>query len=163
VHNVDLGFRCEGDAVPATKPAVLKLLNGRGPGKDAAGRPVNEGPKYVRDAPNPPTWLGREAKAEWRRVVPELERLKMLSRVTRASLTAYCETWATFVTATGILHREGLMIVSATRGPIAHPAVAMQRAASAELRRWAIEYGLTPASEQKVRIDEPDSDDDAFD
>jgi phage terminase small subunit len=42
------------------KPARLKLLNGRGPGKDSAGRPVNEGPKFVRDAPNRrPGWTGR--------------------------------------------------------------------------------------------------------
>jgi hypothetical protein len=30
--------------------------------------------------------------------------------------------------------------------------------ASAELRRWAVEYVLTPASEQKVNpVDEPDA------
>ncbi len=140
--------------MPAVKPAALKLLNGRGPGKDSAGRPVNEGPKFVRDAPNPPSWLGREASAEWRRVVPELGRLRLLSRVTRASLTAYCETWEVFATATKALHADGL-IYEAKQGLIPHPAVNVQRQAGAELRRWAIEYGLTPASEQRISV--PDS------
>jgi P27 family predicted phage terminase small subunit len=148
--------------MPAAKPAALKLLNGRGPGKDSAGRPVTEGPKFVRQAPDPPSWLGREAKAEWKRVVPELERLKMLTRVTRASLAAYCETWEVFVVATRILHDEGL-VYQARQGRIPNPAVNIQRQASAELRRWAVEYGLTPVSEQKVKPADAETDDDAFD
>jgi P27 family predicted phage terminase small subunit len=140
-------------------PAALKLLNGRGPGKDSAGRPVNEGPKFVRQAPEPPSWLAREAKAEWRRVVPELERLRLLSRVTRASLTAYCETWEVFVAATRLVHEQGLTI-EAKQGRLANPAVGIARSAGAELRRWAIEYGLTPASEQKVKPAEVEDGDD---
>ncbi len=136
--------------MPAAKPAALKLLNGRGPGKDSAGRPVNLGPRFVRDAPGAPAWLGREAKAEWRRVVPELSRLKLLSRVTRASLAAYCETWEVFVWASKTLHAEGY-VYEAKQGLIPQPAVNIQRQASAELRRWGMEYGLTPASEQKVK------------
>jgi len=148
-------------AVP--KPAALKLLNGRGPGKDSAGRPVNMGPEFVRDAPDPPGTLGFEARAEWERVVPELDRLHMLSKISRASLAAYCEAWQTWVESTEVLHAEGLIIVSKTRGPIAHPMVGIQRQAGAELRRWATEYGLTPASEQKVRAHEPDTADGDFD
>lgn len=146
----------------ALQPARLKLLNGRGPGKDSAGRPVNEGPKFVRTAPNPPSWLGREAKAEWKRVVPELERLRMLSRVTRASLTAYCQTWETYVHATRLLQEEGL-VIEAKQGLLPHPAVGIQRATGTELRRWASEYGMTPASEQKVTVPEADHGGDDFD
>jgi P27 family predicted phage terminase small subunit len=139
------------------KPAKLKLLTGRRPGVDAGGRKVNEGPKFVRDAPEPPTWLDREAKAEWRRVVPELARLKLLSRMTRASLASYCETWSVFVDATKTIHAEGILAEGRT-GQIVHPAVKVQMQASSELRRWAVEYALTPASEQKVKpVEEPDA------
>ena len=141
--------------MPAAKPAALKLLNGRGPGKDSAGRPVNIGPAFARSAPDPPSWLSREARAEWRRVVPELERLRLLSRVTRASLAAYCETWARFVEATRTIQREGLTI-EAKQGLLAHPAVGIASKTGAELRRWAVEYGLTPASEQKVKAGDED-------
>lgn len=144
------------------QPAALKLLNGRGPGKDSAGRPVNEGPKFVRHAPDPPSWLGREAKAEWRRVVPELGRLNLLSRVTRSSLTSYCQTWELFVDAVKAVREQG-MFIEAKQGLLRHPAVAIQLSASAELRRWATEYGLTPASEQKVKSPEAaDVEDDAI-
>lgn len=147
--------------MPAAKPAALKLLNGRGPGKDSAGRPVNEGPGFVRESPEPPSFLGVEARAEWERVVPELTRLRMLSRVTTGSLTNYCEQWEMFVNATKTLHDEGFLYM-AKQGLIPHPAVNVQRQAGAEMRRWATEYGLTPASEQKVRAHEPESSDDDF-
>lgn len=138
------------------KPAALKLLNGRGPGQDSAGREVNEGPSFVRDAPDPPEWMAGEALEEWNRVVPECHRLRMLSRVTRGSLASYCESWQMFVTATEILHREGILF-EAKQGLIPHPAVNIQRQAGAEIRRWAQEYGLTPASEQKVRAGESEA------
>ena len=136
--------------MPAKKPAALKLLNGRGPGKDSAGRELNMGPTFVRDAPDPPDWLGGEARGEWERVVPELNRLNLLSRVTRSSLVSYCQTWEAFVEAVFTIRREGYYI-DAKQGMLRHPAVTLQLAASAELRRWAIEYGLTPASEQKIK------------
>lgn len=136
------------------QPAALKLLSGRAPGKDSAGRPVNPGPAFVRQAPTAPSWLSPEAAAEWRRVVPELERLKLLSGASRASLAAYCETWSTFVNASRLVAADGL--TTATGRP--HPAVAIARAAGAELRRWAVEFGLTPAAEQRVAapVDELD-------
>lgn len=144
------------------QPAALKLLNGRAPGKDSAGRPVNLGPAFVRRAPDPPTWLSPEAKAEWRRVVPELERLRLLSGVSRAGLAAYCETWATFAAATRLVQVEGLTTAT-PRGPRPHPALAIARAAGAELRRWQVEYGMTPASEQRVPPHTDDLDDADFD
>jgi P27 family predicted phage terminase small subunit len=145
--------------MPAAKPAALKLLNGRGPGKDSAGRPVNVGPGYVRDAPEPPGWLGPLALEEWRRVVPELSRLRMLARVSRSSLVAYCETWELYERATRQLHDEGLTI-EAKQGRLSNPLVGIQRATGAELRKWASEYGLTPVSEQKVKAGESADDGD---
>ncbi|MFY3807708.1 hypothetical protein ACOS9C_25865, partial [Escherichia coli] len=57
------------------QPAQLKLINGRSDGRDSGGRAVNPGPAFRRIAPKPPTWLSTEAKAEWRRIVPGLQRL----------------------------------------------------------------------------------------
>jgi len=143
-------------AAPA-KPAALKLLNGRGNGKDSAGREINMGPAFVRDAPEPPSWLDREAKAEWRRVVPELDRLNLLARVTRSSLVGYCQTWSMYVTAIKELQQTS-MFYEAKQGLIPHPAVNTSLKCSAELRRWAVEYGMTPASEQKIKPQETPDD-----
>lgn len=60
------------------KPARLKLVEGRSPGRDSGGRKVPESPKFIRQAPDAPDWLDAEALAEWRRVAPTLERLDLL-------------------------------------------------------------------------------------
>lgn len=137
--------------MPAAKPPALLLLNGRGDGKDSAGRPVPLSPPFKRSAPNPPTWLSREAKAEWRRVVPGLERLDMIKPEDRATLAAYCETWARFVAANQMLRKQGLTVVNPDSGRMSkHPAVAIVEAAATQLRQFANEFGLTPAGERNV-------------
>jgi P27 family predicted phage terminase small subunit len=133
----------------AQKPAALQLLTGRGHGTDSGGRKVKAPPAFRRVAPNPPTWLSREAAAEWRRVVPGLVRLDLLKEEDRAVLAAYCETWATFVSATRTVHREGLTI-EAKQGWLAHPAVGIARNAGRELRAFAGQFGLSPTAEMAL-------------
>lgn len=146
------------------KPTVLKVLQGN-PGK----RPLNKNePRPSPRAPGCPTWLAPEAKAEWRRVVPVLDRLGMLSKVDRAALTAYCETWATFVTAQRELHEHGLVnyiledrftskddegvriYVHVTK----NPAVIVARDAAAQIRQFCAEFGLTPSSRSRMELPE---------
>jgi phage terminase small subunit len=52
--------------------------------------PAAEGVRAVVAEPAMPTWLDAEARAEWRRVVPELRRLRLLSMLDRVLLAAYC-------------------------------------------------------------------------
>jgi P27 family predicted phage terminase small subunit len=131
------------------RPATLQLLNGRSEGKDSGGRSVKSAPAFRRIAPQPPTWLSREARAEWRRVVPGLQRLDLLKEEDRAALAAYCETWATFVDATRMVRREGLTI-DAKQGTLPHPAVGIARSSGRELRAFAAHFGLTPSSEMAL-------------
>lgn len=133
----------------AQKPAALQLLHGRGHGTDTGGRRVKAPPAFRRVVPRPPSWLSREAAAEWRRVVPGLQRLDLLKEEDRAVLAAYCETWATFVAATRVVHREGLTF-EAKQGTLAHPAVGIARNAGRELRAFAGHFGLSPSAEMAL-------------
>jgi P27 family predicted phage terminase small subunit len=150
------------------QPAALKLIGGRGNGRDSGGRVVNPGPAFRRIPPKPPTWLSREAAAEWRRVVPGLQRLDLLKEEDRAVLAAYCETWAQFVEATRTVTREGITdevtTISAsgseTTRTVPHPAVAIARSAGRELRAFAAQFGLTPSSEQALARGADDGEDD---
>jgi len=145
------------------QPAALKLIKGRGEGKDSAGRPVNQGPAFKRVPPTAPSWLTTEAKAEWKRVVPGLSRLELLKPEDRAALAAYCEAWATFVAATRVVQKEGLTI-NAKQGTLPHPAVGIARAAGREMRSWAGHFGLTPSTEQALARgpDDGNEDDNPF-
>lgn len=144
------------------QPATLRLLKGRSEGRDSGGREVKPTPAFRRVAPEPPSWLSREAKAEWRRVVPGLTRLDLLKEEDRAALAAYCETWATFVRATRIVQSEGLTI-DAKQGTLPHPAVGIARQAGKELRSWAAQFGLTPSAESNLAVKGgDDGDEDVF-
>lgn len=139
-------------------PANLRLLNGRSEGRDSGGRKVEPPPPFKRRTPNPPTWMSREAKAEWRRVVPELQRLDLLKESDRAALTAYCETWSTYVRALRDVRRDGFTIENtsyrkdgtSSTWVTKNPAVAVMEKAAAQLRGYAQEFGLTPSAESKL-------------
>lgn len=133
------------------KPAGLKLLEGRGNGKDTAGREIKQTPEFERGQPVMPIWLPPEARAEWNRVVPELTRLGLLKLIDGAALTAYCMTWQRFVEASAIVAREGMVIQDDKQGRAQrHPALLTAEAASKELRAWCTQFGMTPSAEQRV-------------
>lgn len=135
----------------SAQPAQLKLVNGRGPGRDSGGRKVPVPPAFKRLPPEAPDWLPEEARAEWARVVPELSRLDLVKPVDRASLTAYCLTWDRLVRAQSEIEADGGSVLGRnSQGRVRHPAVAVLEAASKELRAWAQEFGLTPSAEQRV-------------
>ncbi|WP_031332842.1 phage terminase small subunit P27 family [Williamsia sp. D3] len=143
---------------PAAAPPSLKLLNGRAEGRDSGGRPVAPPPDFRRIPPKPPTWLSREAKAEWKRVVPGLSRLDLTKEEDRASLTAYCETWATYKDAIQEVRKNGIVVKNhslrkdgtETTWMTKNPAMAVAERASQQLRMWAGEFGLTPSAEGKL-------------
>jgi P27 family predicted phage terminase small subunit len=143
-------------ASPKPRPPSLKLINGRGEGKDSGGRPVKPAPGFVRLPPEPPEWLPVEAAAEWRRVVPEMQRLQLLKPVDRAALTAYVLAWDRLVTAQRELSRNlddrGRVSVLGvnSQGVCRHPAVAVVEAASKDLRAWCGEFGFTPSAEGRL-------------
>jgi P27 family predicted phage terminase small subunit len=136
---------------PKPRPAGLKVMEGRAPGRDSGGRPVKEAPAFTREPPPAPIWLAPEGRAQWNLVVPELHRLGILKTIDMAALAAYCECWARFVEATLIVHREGMVLHDDKQGRAQrHPALLTAEAASKELRAWAGEFGLTPSAENRL-------------
>lgn len=167
-------------ASPKPRPVKLKLIEGRGNGRDSGGRVVGETPKFKRLPPEAPEWLPAEAREEWERVVPELARLELLKPVDRAALTAYVLTWQRLVDAQKLAktHRmfevaEGVdengdvkkrrhqghgLLGTNSQGVTRAPWVAIAEAASKELRAWAAEFGFTPSAENKLAVKESGDD-----
>jgi P27 family predicted phage terminase small subunit len=134
-----------------SRPAKLKLVEGRGNGKDQAGRAIIEPPPFVRLPPEAPEWLGDEARELWEKTVPELARLELLKPVDGPALTAYCLAWQRLRQAQQMIDESEFGILSMTsQGMGRNPAVIVLEAASKELRAWASEFGLTPAAESKL-------------
>jgi len=105
-----------------------------------------------------PGWLSKDAKAEWRRVMPILVSRKILTTADLGSLENYC-------TATGQVREMERRLqvdghVVEEEGKLKrHPAVGIQSDAMTRARLLAAELGLTPVSRSRPTIRE-DGDDD---
>lgn len=129
-------------------PTAAKQLAGN-PGK----RPLNKSePRPVSGIPQPPTHLSGPAKTEWHRLGEELDRLGLISKIDMASFAGYCEQYALWIRAKGVIARKGLTYE--VRGMFRkRPEVGIAADALKQMRQFAIEFGLTPASRSRVQAD----------
>lgn len=145
-------------------PTPIKALRGN-PGK----RPLNAAePRPPAARPTCPSWLSRDAKAEWRRIVPELEQVGLLTQVDRAALAAYCQSYARWRQAEAALDdglrielfkvtNEGEAIVYQV---IQKPEVAIAQKERQLMKAFLTEFGLTPASRTRLKTPEKPVEDD---
>jgi P27 family predicted phage terminase small subunit len=129
------------------------MPRGRKPGTIVGGS------SPVSDVPRPPSWLSKDAKAEWRRVASILiEERKTLTHADLGTLESYCCATGTVREMQRILNRDGAIVVAGTGLPKRHPALSAQNAAMQTARLCAAELGLTPVSRSRpaMRDDAPD-------
>ncbi len=114
----------------------------------------------ITDAPRPPGWLSKEAKAEWKRVAPLLVSRGILSTGDLATLESYCVAVGTRRIAERSLQSEGLTFVTDKGLVKRNPAVAIQADAMNRALRHAVELGLTPVSRSRPSARDKSIDDD---
>jgi len=132
-------------------PTALHVLRGF-PGKR----------KLVRHEPQPaalgplapPAWLHDEAKAEWTRLAPVLERLGVLTETDSDALTAYCEAWVTWKQATQKIRQFGMVIKGKNDLPVMSPYVRIAHHALNQMRAPLVEFGMTPSARARIRVPE---------
>lgn len=99
----------------------------------------------------PPPWLGEYAREEWIRVHAELVAYGAnIGGLEYAAMTCYCEAFGNVRTATEEIERRGILLTGRAGTVVKNPAVTALGQAQAQLRAWAVELGLTPASKGKI-------------
>ncbi len=131
----------------------MKELEGN-PGKRAVNK---KEPKPIVAIPECPQHLVGPARTEWKRATVELATLKIISKVDRAALTAYCMAWGQLVQASNKLKKEGEVIISDKGGMYQNPWVAIRNRAMDQVVKISAEFGMTPASRARVKTEEPDA------
>lgn len=127
----------------------------RGPLPDPAGAraqraPVNGRIRMAR--PAMPRGLAGEARAEWRRVVPEIERMGVLATVDRAAIIRYVSAWAEWVELTEQIAKTG-RLTRATDGELVRsPLWLVRQDVERTLIELARQLALTPASRLRSGI-----------
>lgn len=118
-----------------------------------AGRTVATEIHPPEAVPGMPTWLDKEARAEWKRVMPQLEALRIMTDLDRAMFANYCATLSLAVRATIAYQNEGLTIEVGTGKSSQtwkHPMIAVAQEARAQAMRLGGEFGMSPASRTRV-------------
>lgn len=149
------------------KPTALKLLAGAQPCRVNADEP-----RPAPGEPTAPAHLAGEALAEWRRIVPKLVAMGILTEADGPALAIYTVAYARWIQARAEVERRGLMIdttiVKASaldadgnlvevehfnpRGCVKpNAAVAIVAAAEATMARILGTFGLTPADRSRVK------------
>lgn len=76
-----------------------------------------------------PSWLDDEAKKEWRRLVPELKSLELLTNVDVTSLAIYCDAVSKYISAPDDARLKWAQVI----------------------RQYLAEFGLSPSARLKLR------------
>jgi len=139
------------------KPTALRELQGN-PGH----RPLNKREPKPGGVPRCPSHLDDAAKREWKRISAELVSLNLLTSVDRAALSAYCASWSRWMDAETNVQKYGAVIKSPKSGfPIQNPYVGIANTALDQMRKFLVEFGMTPASRSRIQV-AASSGDDAF-
>lgn len=130
------------------KPTALKKLQGN-PGH----RPLAEDePKPTLGVPSRPEWLSPEAKREWSRLAPELERMGLIAVVDRAMFSAFCQSWATYTEMVQDLRENGTSYQTDKGYQAPRPEVGILFKALDAMRRLSALFGLTPADRGRIHL-----------
>ena len=109
-----------------------------------------------------PEHLSPAAREEWKRIVPELLALGVLAKIDRGALSAYCTCHAMALAAEAAITEKGLFVeeVKPERRVIGHkqkrnPAIQTITQFLQLKRSYLIEFGLTPASRSRLKVEKP--------
>lgn len=91
-----------------------------------------------------PRTLTGEARAEWRRIVPELSALGVLEPLDRGLLIRYCSTWASWVELTEQVRLTGRVIRGRNGDTVRNPLWFQLRDCAAMLSEMGRQLMLSP-------------------
>lgn len=135
---------------PAPKPTALRVIEG-----SAWRANVNE-PKPGPAPATCPRKLSPQGKAEWKRLMPVLRRMRVLTEADLGPLADLCEVTAELDHAQKLLRESNLLTRASAKGsPIRrNPLVSIIKDFREQKLRLEREFGLTPASRTRLMVDE---------
>lgn len=139
---------------PRARPAGLRIIEGRSPGRDSGGRKVPMPPRFSRDTPDKPDDLSPKASALWDEAIADLESIGRLKRSDGYALEMMCEAYATWKDCQARVRKMGRLMKRPSGVIALSPVVADMRAAEASYKSWAVEFGLTAAAEQRLAAED---------
>lgn len=141
---------------PAPAPTALRLVRG-----DRKSRINRNEPLPPETDPRPPSWLGRDALAVWKRLAPSLEKAGVLKAWDVDNFAAFCTAVTLRAEAEGHLQEEGAVVeapVFNKNGDITghrlqrNQWLLVAKQAGDEVASRGARYGLTPADRAQINL-----------
>ena len=135
------------------KPTKIHVLNG-----NPSGRPLPENePKPEIKGPVCPEHLCDDAKKEWARIVPQLEKLGLVSEMDSVAIEGYCQSYALYKTCMEFIKKNGTCFpMKNPDGTLKYlqqfPQVAVANKALIQIRAFCTEFGLTPSARARMSV-----------
>ena len=131
---------------PIPKPSAIARAEGN-PGK----RRLNDcEPQPRATTPRCPEHLDAEAKKEWKRLVPILRRMRVLTEADGMTLANLCQTWSTMMKAQEKLTEMGILYKSPSGYIQQSPLFSMVNQCIDTITKLSREFGLTPAARSRI-------------
>lgn len=106
---------------------------------------------------DPPVWMSRFAKREWKRVGNELMKLGLVTEIDRTVLALYCQAFADYVDAKAFVDEYGLTTTTEKGNVIQHPIVGVMNKAWERCLKAATQFGMSPSSRRGIVAKEQSS------
>lgn len=129
------------------KPTALKVLEGN-PGKRQL--PANEPKPRKADGLAAPRFLDRLGREQWSRIVPELDRLGLLTTLDVLPIARYCDIWSRWRRARLAIRKD----FANDKGGRKAEAQIVKDCESAMVKIEQ-EFGMTASSRTRIEADEP--------
>lgn len=137
---------------PAPKPTAIRMMEG-----NPSHRPFNGNePRPDPVPPRCPKFLDAEAKREWKRIVPMLMRMRVLTEVDGHSLANLCIAYSTLMRAQAKLNESGLLLKTPSGYVQQSPLIGIVNSCIDTITKLSREFGLTPASRSRIQTTEPE-------
>lgn len=130
------------------KPLNLHILNGN-PSKKKLN---TSEPKPEVSIPSMPDFLNEDAKKEWYRITPKLEKLGLISQFDRAALAAYCQLYGRWVECEKVLKKNGILYTTPTGIKRKSPILVIANESFNLMLKVITDFGMTPSSRSRLSV-----------
>lgn len=111
----------------------------------------------------PPSWLNKEARKQFKRVVDEFKSNDLLKNVDVHSIALFCDAYADYIECSRLIQEEGLMVEytnkAAETNKVPHPLLTKKKQLFEQMQKFMSEFGLSPIARARLTIPRDDGDD----
>lgn len=106
------------------------------------------------DKIRPPTWLSKRSKSVFKQIVKELQTTQILANIDVHDLSVLSDAFDKYIEATIALNTGTLTVMETNKNgstkEVPSPYIRIQNGYADIIKKYSVEFGLTPASRQRL-------------